>query len=754
MDEEKNSSRFTALRWVVFAIATLLIGRLGYLQLVKGDFYDQAARENRIRILPIAAPRGQIFDRNGKPIAVNRPSYTVSLVDMGNGTDQMVAPLAQLLGMKEEEIRKKIADNNNRLFEPIRIANRVSMEVVTKIEERRSDLPGVYVEYVPIREYPNGDLLAHVIGYLSEVSPDDLAGWAKDYKLGDIIGRSGLERSYENVLRGKDGGILVEVDSNNQLIRVLGREEPLPGNDIYLTIDLDLQRVAEENLRSSLQTIRTHQWSNNRAPYAYSGAVVAMNPNTGAVLAMASYPNYNPNDWAAGRLDDENLRIKYLIGSEQYPNAMLNRAVLAALPPGSTFKPMTLAAALEQGVVSTSETVFCNGFYTTVDPDNPSKCWNWDRGGHGSVNSWQAIRDSCNVYFYEMGRRLGADRISEYAAKFGLGEDTGMTDLIYDRESDPAFTHRSDTAYKQWAYNQKLVDTNVWYPGETIYSAIGQQYSAYTPLQMTIATSTIANRGTRYAPYLISKIVRGQSVEERSGKQVMGTVDLQPSTWQSIHQGMVAVTSYGGTSYSISYGNNPALMPWRDIPVAVAGKTGTAQVANDPNDMRAHGWFIAYAPAEKPEIAIGMVVEAGRGGSASSAPTVSAMIKQYLGYNQPATPASTPTVPPQQTSAPNSPAQAPTHVPEAPTPPTTPAVPVQTPPQTPTAPTLPPAQAPATPPTQQPPAQPSQTPGQQPTQPTQQAPEQPPQQEPVPPVTTPPGQAPVTNPTPTPTQPR
>lgn len=651
MDEERVTTRFKVLRWAVFAIAALLIGRLGYLQLAKGEFYEQAARENRIRVLPIAAPRGQIYDTNGKPLAVNRPSYTVSLVDMGNGSvDQVVAPLAQLLGMKEEEIHKKIEANNNRLFEPIRIANRVSMDVVTKIEERRSDLPGVYVEYVPIREYPNGDLLAHVIGYLSEVSSDDLTTWAKDYKLGDIVGRSGLERSYETILRGKDGGILVEVDSNNQLIRVLGREEPIPGNDIYLTIDIDLQRVAEQNLQSSLQTIRTHQWANSRAPYAYSGAVVAMDPNTGAILAMASYPNYNPNDWASGRLDDESLRIKYLIGSEQYPNAMLNRAVLAALPPGSVFKPVTLAAALEQGVVSTTETVYCNGFYTTVDPDNPSKCWNWDRGGHGTVNSWQALRDSCNVYFYEMGRRLGPERLSNYAKMFGLGEDTGLSDLIYDKESDPYFTHRSDPAFKQWAYSQKLVDTNVWYPGESIYSAIGQQYSAFTPLQMTVVTSTIANRGTRFAPYLVAKVVRGQNVEERAGKQVMGTVELQPSTWQSIHQGMVAVTQYGGTSYSISFGDNPTLMPWRDIPVAVAGKTGTAQVANDPNDIRAHGWFTAYAPAEKPQIAIAMVVEAGRGGSASSAPTVAAMIKQYLGYNQPVASTSTPPAPSQENS--------------------------------------------------------------------------------------------------------
>jgi penicillin-binding protein 2 len=309
---------------------------------------------------------------------------------------------------------------------------------------------------------------------------------------------------------------------------------------------------------------------------------------------------------------------------------MLNRAVLAALPPGSIFKPITLAAALESGVVQRFETIQCKGYYDTLDEETPPKCWVYP-SSHGWINAIEALAHSCNSYFFEVGRRLGIDALDQYAAMFGLGEDTGFEDLLFESEGSYQFTHRSNPEYKAWAYENYLIAEEEWYEGETIFSAIGQQYSAFTPLQMVSATAQIANRGNRYAPALVDYMIdsEGNRVQIFQ-KSLVETADLQDSTWETIHQGLIAVTQPGGTSERTYFGNLENIYLWKDLPFQVAAKTGTAQVANDPLDLKSHAWFTAYAPAQDPEITMTMVIEAGRSGSSSCGPAISQMFRYYF----------------------------------------------------------------------------------------------------------------------------
>lgn len=631
--EMNNRRRFRFLVIFIIAVGILLIGRLFYLQIVKGEEYDSSSQGNRIRILSVTAQRGDIYDTNGKLLVTSRSAYTVRVIDLGEEKVRQSADLlAVLLNMPVETILDKV-NNRETKAEPVNIAVDVDFTTVTRVKEQSESLPGVYIDSLPIREYTYGATLAHVLGYLAEVSPEDLDGWAANqgYQAGDLVGRAGLERSYESVLRGTDGGLVVEVDSRDNLIRVLERIEPVAGRDIYLTVNIDLQLTAEECLEKSLVTVRKQTWSSYRSLSAYSGSLVMLENATGRILAMASYPDYDPNSWKFGVLTDEDKRLQYLIGSETYPNAMLNRTVLAALAPGSIFKPITLAAALETGVVQLDEKVECKGYYDTLDPKNPPKCWVYP-ASHGWLTVTQAISHSCNSFFYEMGRRVGIDTLDYYASLFGLGEDTGFRDLLYAAENDYNFTHRSNPEYKTWAYENGLIADEPWYEGETIFSAIGQEFSAFTPLQMVDVMAQIANKGERYAPALVDYIKNADgSIEQVYQKKLMASIELKDSTWNAIQEGLVGVTKAGGTSEMASFGSQAALYLWQDLPYNVAAKTGTAQVANDPYDLKADAWFSAYAPADNPKITITMSVEAGRSGSSACAPTVSQLIRQYFG---------------------------------------------------------------------------------------------------------------------------
>jgi len=584
MVEKTISKRITAYQMVILVLLVALLVRLGMLQILMGETYAGLADGNRIRIVPIVAPRGAMFDRNGETLVASRPAYTVSimLMDLEN-TEQVVSELSEILQLDKQEIMEEIAkrQKQQRLYEPIRLKVDIDQVTHTKLEERRSDLPGVVIEVEPVRYYPLGEAIAHVVGYVGASETSNR-----------IEGKKGLEKTYESYLQGADGGKQVEVNARGTWAKVIGQQEPVPGNSLNLTIDAALQAVAAEALTATMEKVRTNP--GDPYPNAKAGAVVAIDPRTGEVLAMVSLPAYDPNKFAVGlshaewdALNDPVLR------------PLINRASGATYPPGSVFKPVTATAALAEGVTTMQEKIFDTGTFRIAG----ARCW--VRSGHGTVDMKRALAVSCNYYFYEMGTRLGVDEIAKYARQYGLGSPTGI-DLDDDRAGTlPSVQWKADR-FKQ-----------PWWPGETIYAAIGQGYHAYTPLQLANYAATLANGGTLYRPYLVKSIVGPDGTEVKTfDPEVVGRVDATPETFANVRTGMVAVTQPGGTAY----------WAFHDLPYQVAAKTGTAQ--NSAGDD--HGVFIAYAPADAPQIAVAVLVEQGGHGSTTGGPVARAIFDKYF----------------------------------------------------------------------------------------------------------------------------
>lgn len=602
-DGDVRQSRANLLFALVVVVIVGLIMRLGQLQIVQGEAFEALARGNRVRLLPVVAPRGQILDRHGQVLASVRPAYTVSLVHMGvRELDRSIGLLSDVLGMTAREIRQKIEKQRGRLYEPVRLMTDIPPEIHTVIEERRLDLPGVVVEVEPIRQYPNGTVAAHVLGYLGEIDRHELedGGLAEQgYRLGDILGKTGVEKVFDTYLRGRNGGKQVEVDALGRPVRVLGTRDPVPGNDVVLTLDLGLQRVAEESLRQRMEELRADP---TRPAKAVAAAAVALNPNTGEILAMVSLPAFDPNLFAGGISRDQWLEL------ERNPlNPFTNRAIQGEYAAGSAFKMVTATAALEQNLVSPAEIFDTRGgVYWVI----PKKCWNYERGGHGFINLVQGLGVSCNIVFYELGRRAGIEQLARYAREFGLGEKTGLKDLPGEREGlipTPAWKARMYPADPRW------------YLAETLDAAIGQGFHQYTPLQMAVYTAVLANGGIRYRPYLVKEV---RAPDGRTlaafGPEETGRAQISPRTLDIVRQGMLAVTAPGGT----------AAWAFQGFPVKVAGKTGTVETGDPAKDD--HAWFVAYAPYENPQIAVAVLVEQGRGGSVAAAPVARAMLEYYF----------------------------------------------------------------------------------------------------------------------------
>lgn len=627
---------------VVCAIFLILISRLAYMQLVQNDKFSTMARENRIKLINIPAPRGEVFDRNGIKMVGNQPVYTVSLVSLGDeDTDGVVPKLAGILGVDPQEIQQKI-DQQKRLYEPVKIATMVPLEIVTRIEEQRLELPSVVIDIEPVREYPNGNLLAHVMGYVREITGEQLAqNKDKGYKLGDNYGQTGLENTYEQYLRGQDGGRQVEVDSMARPVpgREMGLKEPAPGNNLVLTIDQRVQKAAEEALaRASQQAVR-EGYSEARA-----GAAVAVDVRSGAVLAMASYPTYDPVK-LSGELSQKDSNE---IFNSPFLKPILNRALLPYAP-GSTFKMIVAMAALEAGKVNVKDTISDPGYFFLG-----RRFDDWKPDGHGRVDLIRAIKVSCDTYFYQLGLKVGIDDINKMARQFGLGQKTGIElpgeeegvvpgrdtkveqRLYYLSEEDTAKAKEIVKRYNDLL--SKAVDENqrkslqqeqydellaiewelAWHDYDTIISSIGQQDNRYNPLELANYIATIANGGTRYKPYLVQKVVdiNGKVLKE-NGPVELNHVNVSPQTLAVIRQGMLEVTlPPDGTAYGFFVG----------FP-QVGAKTGTAEVL----DHNAHALFVAFAPYDNPEIAIAAVLEfAGHGGTIAG-PVVEDMLAAYFG---------------------------------------------------------------------------------------------------------------------------
>lgn len=578
----KRSNRLNIFLFAIILLFIALVARFGYLQLINGTAYQALADGNRIRIMPIMAPRGLIYDRNGETLVSNEPGFAVAISPVAGPVPEAVLDrLAVILAMDPREIRLKIEQRQNRSLQFIRIKDNVSNEVITQIEERRREFPGVTIEVKAVRHYLYQELAAHLFGYVGEISDPELKQ-KRDlgYRAGDIVGKAGLEQVYDQELRGINGGKQLEVDVAGEFVQLLGKKEPIPGNNLVLTIDARIQKTTEKALDDRLQYLQTRLGNIN----AKAAAAVVMNPQTGEVLAMASRPAFNPNVFNGGI----SPRAWEEINTNPF-NPMLNRVINAEYPPGSAFKIVTGAAALETGKITTTEKILDTGRHWLVPKGN----------AHGAALGWidfhVALAKSDNVYFYELGNRLGIDELEKWAYRFGLGAPTGIN-----------LPHENEGLVANRAYKQQVFDEE-WYLSETFDAAIGQGFQLATPLQLAAMISQIANGGQFYRPYLVSKILAPDGeIVKTFGPEKLGSVPLSPATLTAIRQALRDVVTPSGSAGYV----------FTDFPVPIAGKTST--VENPHGDD--HGWFVAYGPYDNPTVAIAVIVEQGGYGSDAAAP--------------------------------------------------------------------------------------------------------------------------------------
>ena len=586
-ENEDFSSRLQFLRVVAVCIILVLIGRAGYLQVYDGELYARLAEGNRIRIIPAEAARGTFYDRNGELLVTNRPGFTVSLLPLTEPiSPEVIARVSALIHVPVEEIQKKIDAHIG--FDPIRIKNDVLPDIVSIIEEQKDSYPGVVVEVLPVRDYIFGEYAAHVFGYVSEINEEELERRkGEGYKSGDIIGKFGLERVYDKEVRGIKGGEQVEVDVSGRPVQILGRQSPIQGNDLVLTIDSHIQEAAERAVDDQLAAVHAH-----------AAAAVVMNPQTGEILAMVSRPAFNPNLFAGGI---STVNWNMLNNNPYHP--MDNKAITGEYPPGSTFKIVTGTAALAEHKVTAQEKIFDSGRHWIIPKTNA--------GGEalGWIDFEQAMAHSDNVYFYEMGNRLGVDTLERYARLFGLGTRTGI-DLPYEAEGlVPNRKYKADN-----------YEDGEWYLSETFDAAIGQGFNLVTPLQAAMVVSEIAANGQRYRPHLVQRIVdvNGNTVREIK-PELLSTLEVDPSVIHHVQEGLHSVTKLGtGTALFAGF------------PVDIAGKTGTAENSQG----RDHSWFVAYGPYKNPNVVVAVIVEQGGFGSVAAGPIARRILEAAFGLDK------------------------------------------------------------------------------------------------------------------------
>ncbi len=578
MEAEWIARRARAMTSITFLALLGLLLQLGNLQFREAGYWKRLSDSNRTRPVPVTAPRGEILDRAGKVLASNRPVYSLTILPSEEKELEAVTipNLAAILAKGDPTVKARrqavmLANlkeaRSKRLHDPVTLATDLDQESMTAVFEKREDLPGLNLETLPVRNYPNGSLAAHVLGYTGEAGP------------GEVGGKSGLELQFDEVLRGSRGRRMMEVDVFGRYKRELDSTPPKPGQTLNLTIDLDVQRIAEAHLATRMAEIRQEFKGEEIPPTAHAGAVVALEVKTGAVLAMASYPTFDPNRLATGKIEPGELNDPKM--------PFLNRALSGAYSPGSTWKMVTSLAALEEGVITPFEIIVSGDRYW--DFHRPRE---WKRGGHGPVDMIRAIALSSDIYFYEAGRRLGPDRLAKWAGILGFGHKTGI-----DLPGEASGINPNKATYG-----------DQWYPGEILSLAIGQGRITSTALQLASYTATIANHGVRYRPHLV-----------QGGGGAGEKLTIKPDHLKTVHKGMLEVTSPGGTANAFYYP--------KKFPVRVAGKTGTAELGIP--GKADNGLFVAFAPAEDPKIAVAVIIE-GAGGGARTAPITRAIIGQYL----------------------------------------------------------------------------------------------------------------------------
>lgn len=574
--------RLEIMMFTAIAIVCVLIGRMAYLQIFRGDYYSKRAEGNRTRYTRIIAPRGIIYDCNGEELVNNKPGFIIALARSNTKyKPELLKRLSMLLKMPQEQI-EKIIETNKDGNEPIRLIRDASPELVTKVEENIMYLPGVLIEVQPVRNYLNNELAVHALGYVGEVSEYEITEKVyPDLKAGDIVGKFGLENFYDSYLRGTDGSYREEIDVNGRAVQIMDKVAPQPGQGLILTIDAKLQRIAEDAADRQLRALNCNACS-----------VVVMDPYSGEVKALVSRPTFNPN-WFVNGISEKNWNS--INNNSSYP--MTDKTIAGEYPPGSTFKIVTGSAALQEKKVTPNELIYDSGRHWLVDMRNA--------GGEalGYINFKTALSASDNVYFYEMGNRLGIDLLDKYAADFGFGKKTGI-DLHGEANGLIA-----SPSYKQKVFKED------WFLGDTFNAAIGQGFTLATPIQIAQMLSAVATDGKRFKPHLVSKIINDDgSIVKNFQPSLEGSLPVSQENLDLVQGALKAVTKEGGTASSLE-----------SLPVSVAGKTGTAE---NPHG-RDHGWFIAYAPAEKPKYVVVCIVEQGSYGAVSAAPIVKTIL-EYL----------------------------------------------------------------------------------------------------------------------------
>ncbi|SEA55202.1 peptidoglycan glycosyltransferase [Desulfuromusa kysingii] len=592
-------SRFLFYSAAAAMVFLLLLLRLWYLQVISYEDLQERSVRNRTRVLTLDAPRGPIYDRHGELLVDNRPSFRISVMRQDvEDSSVLFARLAPLLEVDVAELELRWQQGKKLpIYRSVLLADDVSREIMERVQEHSVDLPGVLTEVRPVRDYLEKGSAAHLIGYLGEITKEELQSEKfSHYRGGDFVGKTALEKTFEPYLRGEKGRRLVEVDVQGKLFRQLKVEPASPGNKIYLTIDRDLQRAADEAFADQ------------------SGAAVALDVHTGEVLAMVSQPTFNPALFAQGIAGDE---WDKLAKDSRHP--LQNKVIAGQYPPGSTFKMIVALAALKAGTIGITETVDCDGAFEV----GGSRYRCWKKSGHGPTDLKKALRESCDVWFYSVGLRLGIDKLSAAAKEFGLGSPVGY----------PLPGERSGTIpsqeWKQRRYNKP------WYAGETVIAAIGQGFVLTTPIQLAVMMAAIANKGQVLKPQVV------RQVEDWDGHLLLQTapemirqIDYSAQAWDAVRDGLVAVVNEPhGTGHAAHIDTT-----------LVAGKTGTSQVIRRKSDeeeeldekgeipyrFRPHALFVAYAPAEKPEIAVVVVVEHGQSGGSAAGPIVKQIIQRYM----------------------------------------------------------------------------------------------------------------------------
>jgi penicillin-binding protein 2 len=583
--------------WVLICFAALFM-RLFFLQVVKGEEFRRLSNNNSIRLQRIEPFRGIIFDRNKQMLVDNRPSFDVSVVlKDAQPVDRTLAKLSAYLDVTEKELMEKVAGQKGIMaYKPIMLRQDIGRDSVAGIEVHKYDLPGIDVNAISRRHYLYGQSAAHILGYLGEISPAELdSGKYLDVRSGDLVGKAGIEKSYDQYLRGRGGGRQVEVNATGQIMRVLKTVPASPGRNVVLTIDQVVQMKAEELLTGVI------------------GAAVAIDPHTGQVLAMASNPSFDQNKIVSGMTHEQ---WQAVVSDPLKP--LTNRAVQGEYPPASTYKILTAVAGLEEGLIDENTEFCCPGHYRFRGRDY--RCWK--RGGHGCLSLLQAIAQSCDVYFYQVGQAVGVDRLAWYAKAFGLGAPTGIE-----------LANESSGLIPTAAWKLKRTG-EPWQEGETLSLAIGQGFNLTTPLQMAGLVAAVATGGVRYKPQLLRRIETPQGrITFQSEPEVIGRVPISPRTVELIRQGL----------WEVVHSDKGTAKGARFFDLQISGKTGTAQVISRKDDevqaeedaevadhLKAHAWFVAYAPSDAPRIAVAVVVENGEHGSSAATPIAREIIKSYL----------------------------------------------------------------------------------------------------------------------------